>query len=151
MFSLLSPPLLFLLPSLLLSLLSPHSLLVADRLHNGVCSHWLAKQIPTEGAAPPVVPVFVHKAQFHLPKNPNTPIVMVGPGTGLAPFRGFIQERAIQKQQTGEHSLLLFRLFSALFLSCLISDSGCRISFFITSFFSVFFLTFFSHFFVCDV
>lgn len=75
--------------------------LTAERLHNGVCSTWLSKKIPTEGAAPPVVPVFVHKSQFHLPKNVNTPIVMVGPGTGLAPFRGFIQERAIQKQQTG--------------------------------------------------
>lgn len=39
------------------------------------------------------VPVWVDKGVLHLPQDPSTPIIMVGPGTGVAPFRAFLEDR----------------------------------------------------------
>jgi sulfite reductase (NADPH) flavoprotein alpha-component len=59
------------------------------RIRKGVASSFLA-----ERANDVPVPVFPSVAKhFHLPENPNTPIIMVGPGTGVAPFRAYLQER----------------------------------------------------------
>ncbi len=60
------------------------------RSRKGVCSTFLAERVPTGGA----VPVFVHhNKNFRPPANPNAPMIMVGPGTGIAPFRAFLEER----------------------------------------------------------
>jgi sulfite reductase (NADPH) flavoprotein alpha-component len=60
------------------------------RKRKGVASSFLADR-----TGPDVpVPVFVHTAKhFRLPEDPKTPVIMVGPGTGVAPFRAFLQER----------------------------------------------------------
>src|SRR5690606_15291062 len=60
------------------------------RGRTGVCSTFLADRCT---AATPL-PVFVHRnASFRLPADPATPVVMIGPGTGIAPFRAFLEER----------------------------------------------------------
>ncbi len=60
------------------------------RERKGVCSTYLADRIK-EGNA---IDVFVTaNKHFKVPANPDAPLIMVGPGTGIAPFRAFIEER----------------------------------------------------------
>ncbi len=60
-----------------------------QRLRKGVSSTFLAERADTI-----TVPVFVQQsAHFRPPHQGNTPMIMVGPGTGIAPFRGFLHER----------------------------------------------------------
>jgi sulfite reductase (NADPH) flavoprotein alpha-component len=61
------------------------------RLRKGVCSSFLA-----ERADHVPVPVYPSSAKhFHMPEDPNIPLIMIGPGTGIAPFRAFLQERRV--------------------------------------------------------
>ena len=59
------------------------------RVRKGVCSSFMA-----ERADNVPVPVYPSSAKhFHMPDDGNIPLIMVGPGTGIAPFRAFLQER----------------------------------------------------------
>ncbi|XP_029847784.4 NADPH--cytochrome P450 reductase isoform X3 [Ixodes scapularis] len=68
------------------------------RVNHGVATGWLASKRPDNGTQPRL-PVYVRRSQFKLPSRPQVPIIMVGPGTGLAPFRGFIQERDFMRRE----------------------------------------------------
>lgn len=61
-----------------------------NRDRQGLCSGHLGERAP-EGAT---LPIFLHaNANFRLPEDSSAPVIMVGPGTGIAPFRAFLQHR----------------------------------------------------------
>jgi len=71
------------------------------RHHKGVCSTYLADLVNTES----VVKIFFTPNQsFRVPTDDTLPMIMVGPGTGIAPFRAFLQERQF-RNATGKNWL----------------------------------------------
>jgi sulfite reductase (NADPH) flavoprotein alpha-component len=67
---------------------------IGERTRLGVASTFLAGRVNPGDR----LKVYVQKAQhFHLPADPAVPIIMIGPGTGVAPFRAFLYERMATK------------------------------------------------------
>ena len=61
-----------------------------NRQRGGVCSTLFAERVSVSDR----LPIYIQpNKKFRLPANPDTPIIMIGPGTGIAPFRGFLHER----------------------------------------------------------
>lgn len=67
------------------------------RVHHGVASSWLANLERGD-----TIPMFLRSSSFKLPNRCDAPIIMIGPGTGFAPFRGFIQERLATNAKLGD-------------------------------------------------
>lgn len=61
-----------------------------NRERGGVCSTLVADRVPVGERAP----IYIQpNKKFRLPQNPDLPVIMIGPGTGIAPFRAFLHER----------------------------------------------------------
>ncbi|XP_010891863.2 NADPH--cytochrome P450 reductase isoform X1 [Esox lucius] len=69
------------------------------RRFKGVATNWLKNMVVTDNSHKATVPMYVRKSQFRLPYKASNPVVMIGPGTGIAPFMGFLQERGMMKEQ----------------------------------------------------
>jgi sulfite reductase (NADPH) flavoprotein alpha-component len=66
---------------------------IAKRERRGVASTFLAERVKPGDK----VKVYIQASEFGLPDNPAAPVIMVGPGTGIAPFRAFLHERMATK------------------------------------------------------
>ncbi|MDP2113352.1 MAG: assimilatory sulfite reductase (NADPH) flavoprotein subunit, partial [Bacteroidota bacterium] len=83
------------------------------RERSGACSSYLADQIDVDS----LVSVFIEKnPAFKLPENEETPVILVGAGTGVAPYRAFLQQREANNQKGKTWLFFGERRFSSDFL-----------------------------------
>ncbi|XP_038697915.1 NADPH-dependent diflavin oxidoreductase 1 isoform X2 [Tripterygium wilfordii] len=74
------------------------------RKRAGLCSMWLAGLDPKQTV---YIPAWFHKGSLPSPP-PSLPLILVGPGTGCAPFRGFLEQRAIQDASESAAPVIFF-------------------------------------------
>jgi len=87
---------------LLVAVVRYRSSLKAPR--KGLCSTWLSRSTP--GVT--TVPLWTRPGTLRFPPEPTVPVVMVGPGTGVAPFRSFITDQLSRRQVAGRSLTLYF-------------------------------------------
>lgn len=74
------------------------------RKRSGLCSAWLANLDPEQSI---YIPAWFQKGTLS-PPPPSLPLILIGPGTGCAPFRGFVEERVIQSESSTTAPVLFF-------------------------------------------
>uniref|UniRef100_A0A6G1S830 NADPH-dependent diflavin oxidoreductase 1 n=1 Tax=Aceria tosichella TaxID=561515 RepID=A0A6G1S830_9ACAR len=88
----------------------------------GLCSNYLARLEPVEGikciSQSSIIRFFIRRTSFKLPQDDKTPIIMVGPGLGIAPFRGFIQERHRRRLNADGVGSFPDTVFNHLYFGC---------------------------------
>eukprot|EP00743_Colponemidia_sp_Colp-15_P009001 GILK01009822.1.p1 GENE.GILK01009822.1~~GILK01009822.1.p1 ORF type:complete len:649 (-),score=122.51 GILK01009822.1:47-1993(-) len=65
------------------------------RSKEGLCTGWLSRLRAEQGES---IPIWIKPGLMRLPSDINNPIILIGPGTGVAPFRSFLQERIFTKR-----------------------------------------------------
>ncbi|KJE97834.1 NADPH-cytochrome P450 reductase, variant [Capsaspora owczarzaki ATCC 30864] len=85
-----------------------------ERDRAGIATSWL--KLKKSEATPDRVPIFIRRSTFKLPKQHTAPIIMVGPGTGLAPFRGFLHDRRVERSKPTNASVAFGE--TVLFFGC---------------------------------
>lgn len=70
------------------------------RTHLGICSNFLATVGPGQMISQCFAFVKATNSTFRLPENPQTPMILIGPGTGVAPMMGFIREKDVLRHQS---------------------------------------------------
>jgi NADPH-ferrihemoprotein reductase len=68
----------------------------SGKVVQGICSTYLAGVTPGSSCR-----VYLRASSFKLPQDISAPVIMIGPGTGIAPMRAILQERALQRSQSG--------------------------------------------------
>ncbi|KAL6503299.1 hypothetical protein OROGR_025222 [Orobanche gracilis] len=76
----------------------------SNRKRVGLCSSWLAGLDPRHKVQ---IPVWFSKGSLPSPK-PSLPLILIGPGTGCAPFHGFLEEREIQRKSCAATAPVIF-------------------------------------------
>ncbi|KAL6519569.1 multidrug-resistance type transporter [Orobanche hederae] len=74
------------------------------RTRAGLCSSWLARLDPQRRV---LIPAWFNKGSLPAPP-PSLPLILVGPGTGCAPFHGFVEERSLQSKTTPTAPIIFF-------------------------------------------
>jgi NADPH-ferrihemoprotein reductase len=87
---------------------------VNGKTFTGLCSGFLRDLIPKQSQCR----IFVRASTFRLPKSISTPIILIGPGTGIAPMRAILQERSVIQSKQGKSDLGS----CALFFGCKYAD-----------------------------
>lgn len=77
------------------------------KIRKGLCSNYLASLKPNSGQVDSKLRFMIRRSSFKLPRDDKTPIVMIGPGLGIAPLRSFIEARA-SREAMAENNLLYF-------------------------------------------
>jgi len=97
----------------------------SGRRHVGTCTGWFMRNTLKNPEDTIEVPIYIHKSHFKMPEEITIPLVMVGPGTGLAPFRGFLFHRKHLIKQISENKEKSENIQASLFFGCRYHTIDC--------------------------